>query len=302
MMKLSCPTAPIVKIPSPRGVELYMKREDLISSDMPGNKYWKLYYNLLNYMAHRPPEPLLITFGGAFSNHIAATAAAGKLCNIPTLGIIRGEEIERHPERNPTLQAAAGQGMQFRFVSREAYRDKVVLTRLLQAEFPQALIIPEGGTNPLAVEGIQHMLGPATRRFDVLCTAAGTGGTMAGLLKYADEGQKVLGFSVVKDRSLPDMVKSLSGKENFNIFDASFGGYGKINESTVRFINNFYDGSGILLDPVYTGKMMQSLTAMIAEGAFAEGTRILAFHTGGLQGIAGANSYLKSKNQELIKN
>lgn len=293
---------PVVKIPLPHPLELYVKREDLINPEISGNKYWKLFYSVNKYLAEGRERKMIITFGGAFSNHISAVAALGYQLNIPTLGIIRGEEISDKWKENPTLRSAASKKMEFRFISREKFREKNKLTNELQREFPDALIIPEGGTNQLAVEGIQHMLNDQTKRFDYLCTAVGTGGTIAGLSKFAEESQKVLGFCVVKDQSLSQTIHDLSKKHNFMLLDASFGGYGKITEEIVRFSNSFRKDFGIQLDPIYTGKMMMRIFQMIEEGYFSEGSKILAFHTGGLQGIEGANQWLKRNGKTLLDN
>ncbi|UFK98982.1 1-aminocyclopropane-1-carboxylate deaminase/D-cysteine desulfhydrase [Kaistella faecalis] len=292
---------PITEIPLEKNIKLFIKREDLIHPEISGNKFWKLYYNINQYLEQQPEHPFIVTFGGAFSNHIAAVSALGKEQGIKTLGIIRGEELENKWQENPTLAFAHTNGMAFRFVTRAEYRNKESLTRDLQKEFPNALIIPEGGTNHQAVKGIQHMLNEGTKSFDYLCTAVGTGGTVAGLSKFAEEHQHVLGFKAVNDPTLEDEVFKLSGKKNFNLFEAHDGSYGKITNENIRFINNFSEYYGIQLDPVYTGKMMRLIFKLIKEDFFPENTSILAFHTGGLQGISGANRMLEEQNRPLIK-
>lgn len=294
-MKLPLHSAPIIELPIEQNVRLFMKREDLIHTEISGNKYWKLFYNINHYIEKNNADKKIITFGGAFSNHIASVAAVGKLSEIPTLGIIRGEELKDHWPQNPTLQKAHAHGMEFRFVTREDYRNKKDLSEKLQKEFPAALIIPEGGSNELAVEGVQHMLNAVTEEFDYLCTAVGTGGTCAGLSRFAANQQKVLGFKVVEDASLDAQILSWSGKNNFELISAGFGNYGKIKPENIRFINDFWKRYGIRLDPVYTGKMMQKLIEIINQNYFRAGSKILAFHTGGLQGIAGANKVLRKK-------
>ncbi|MDO5615846.1 MAG: pyridoxal-phosphate dependent enzyme [Cruoricaptor ignavus] len=291
---------PIVEIPIVGSVQLFMKREDLVHPEISGNKYWKLLHNVNNYIRTKPKNPLLISFGGAYSNHIAALAAFGKQHKIPTLGIIRGEEIAYRWQDNPTLFLASENGMAFRFVSRDEYRNKKHLTEELEKEFPEALVVPEGGTNENAVKGIQNMLNADTRIFDYLCTAVGTGGTVSGISKFADEHQKVLGFKVVADDSLQEKIAGLSGKENFNLIEAHFGGYGKISDAEIRFINEFYCEYNIPLDPIYTGKMMMALLEMIEDGFFPKGSKILAFHTGGLQGINGVNQMLKKQGKTSL--
>ena len=299
-MKLPTISIPITLIPLQKNIQLFLKREDLIHAQISGNKYWKLFYNINFYLGQNPQNPLMITFGGAFSNHIAAVAALGKEYQLKTLGIIRGEELQNKWQENPTLKLAHLNGMDFRFVSREEYRDKDSLTQILKKEFPNALIIPEGGTNKHAVDGIQFMLTEQTKSFDYLCTAVGTGGTIAGISKFAEETQKVLGFKVVDDHSLYNKVSELSTKNNFELIEAHEGKYGKITDENIRFINDFNQNYGIQLDPIYTGKMMKKLFEMIEENYFPAGSKILAFHTGGLQGISGANELLKKQKRPLI--
>ncbi|MEC5158045.1 1-aminocyclopropane-1-carboxylate deaminase/D-cysteine desulfhydrase [Chryseobacterium sp. MP_3.2] len=299
-MKIPNFSIPLTEIALQKNIQLFVKREDLIDPKISGNKYWKLFYNINSYLKQNLENPFIITFGGAFSNHIAATAAVGKEFGLKSLGLIRGEELEGKWQDNPTLNLARKNGMEFRFVTRAAYRDKAALTQILQEEFPGALLIPEGGTNELAVEGIQFMLTEETKSFDYLCTAVGTGGTVAGISKFAEKNQKIVGLRVVKDDSLYNSVLQFSGRDNFKLLDADENGYGKISDQNVRFINNFKGKYGIQLDPIYTGKMMQKIFELIDENYFPAGSRILAFHTGGLQGIFGANEMLQKQNRESI--
>lgn len=300
-MKVPITVVPIVEIPINNKVKLYIKREDLIHPQISGNKYWKLLYNINDYLKSHPKKPLIITFGGAFSNHISALSAVGKILKIQTLGIIRGEELSEKWKQNPTLNYAAGNGMNFRFISREEYRDKEMIMKRLQLEFPDALIIPEGGTNEKAVLGIKMMLNNDTKDFDYLCTAVGTGGTIAGISEFCEGNQKVIGFKVVEDKSLQQKISELTSNKNYHLIDATFGGYGKINDENIRFINDFKAKYNIPLEPVYTGKMLQKVFEMIEENYFDEGSRILCFHTGGLQGVEGANLMLQKHGRFLIK-
>lgn len=292
---------PIVEIPLGKAVKLFVKREDLVHPEISGNKYWKLFYNIQNYLALNKKNPLIITFGGAFSNHIAATAAVGEKFGIKTLGIIRGEELAENWQENPTLAMAHVKGMQFHFVSRETYRNKEKLAQELQIQYPDALIVPEGGTNEQAVAGVKFMLDDRTKDFDYLCAAVGTGGTIAGLSKYAENHQKILGFKAVNDNSVEQKILELSQRNNFETFEAHEGKYGKITDETVDFINDFYNCYNVPLDPIYTGKMMRFLFHLIEQNYFPENAKILAFHTGGLQGILGANELLKKQNRKKIK-
>ena len=299
-MKLLEHKIPIVEIPIESKVRLFIKREDLTHPEISGNKYWKMFYNVKKYLEKEVSERKIITFGGAFSNHIAAAAALGKEFGIKTLGVIRGNELEDSWQENPTLFSAHQNGMSFRFVTRETYRYKEKMMKELQTEFPESLVVPEGGTNENAVEGIQYMLTDETNDFDYICSAVGTGGTVSGLSKFAQPHQKVIGFKAVKDNSLENRIKNLSKKDNFILIDASDGGFGKITDENVRFINEFYQYFGIVLEPVYTGKMLRKIFEMIADDYFPANSKILAFHTGGLQGIVGANEMLKKKNRNLI--
>ncbi|MGI9580581.1 1-aminocyclopropane-1-carboxylate deaminase/D-cysteine desulfhydrase [Chryseobacterium sp. RRHN12] len=301
-MLLKPPTkpVPIQEIPIQKNIRLFIKREDQIHPLISGNKYWKLFHNVNNYLEKNQGNSYIITFGGAFSNHIAAVSAVGNLAGIPTLGIIRGEELQHKWRDNPTLLFAKRNGMNLKFVTREEYRHKEKLTEFLQQEFPEALIIPEGGTNEEAVEGVRMMLNEQTKDFDYLCTAVGTGGTVAGISKFCEENQKVIGFKAVDDASLENKIFELTLKQNFNLIDSCFGGYGKINDGNVRFINDFKERYGIPLEPVYTGKMLEKIFDLIEEGYFPENSKILCFHTGGLQGIEGANLLLEKQNRNLI--
>lgn len=300
LLQLPTETIPIQEITIHKKVKLFIKREDLIHPQISGNKYWKLFYNINNYLETLPENPLIITFGGAYSNHISAVSATGKLSGIKTLGIIRGEELEQKWRDNPTLVLAKRNGMNLKFVTREEYRHKEKLTEFLLHEFPEALIIPEGGTNKNAVQGVKMMLNNDTKDFDYLCTAVGTGGTLAGISEFCEDNQKVIGFKVVEDSSLENKILELTSKRNFHLTDAAFGGYGKINDENVRFINDFKVKFKIPLEPVYTGKMMLKLFEMIDADYFPEESKILCFHTGGLQGIEGANLLLEKQNRNLI--
>ncbi len=300
ILQLPAQKIPIQEIPIDKKVKLFIKREDLIHPDISGNKYWKLFFNINNYLTQNPEKPYIITFGGAFSNHIAAVSAVGNLTGIPTLGMIRGEELKDKWRENPTLVFARKNGMNLQFVSREEYRHKEKLTEFLKAEFPDALVVPEGGTNKEAVKGIKMMLNDETKDFDYLCTAVGTGGTISGISKFCEENQKVMGFQAVMDSSLEETIAKLTSKRNFSLINSSFGGYGKINDENIRFINDFKRDYGIPLEPIYTGKMMQKVFEMIEEGYFPENSKILCFHTGGLQGIEGANLLLEKQNRNLI--
>ena len=292
---------PIVEIKTDFDIQIFIKREDLIHPKISGNKFWKLFFNVNQYLESNPENPLIITFGGAFSNHVASVSAFGKEFGIPTTGIIRGNELQNNWQENPTLSEASKNGMHFFFVSREDYQKKEKLTKEFSEQYPNSLIIPEGGSNEMAVEGIQYMLGNDTKDFDYLCTALGTGGTVAGISRFAEDHQKVIGIKAVKDNSLEKTIQEWSRRNNFELMDADESRYGKITDENIRFINWFYKEYEIPLDPIYTGKMMQKIFDLAEKDFFPKGSKILAFHTGGLQGIKGANQFLKSKNRPLIE-
>ena len=291
---------PITVLKTNFDVKIFIKREDLIHPTISGNKFWKLFLNVNQYLESKPENPLLITFGGAFSNHIASVSAFGKQFGVKTIGIIRGNELENNWQENPTLSEASKNGMDFHFVSREDYQNKEKLSENFSNQYPNSLIIPEGGSNESAVEGVQYMLGNDTKDFDYLCTAVGTGGTIAGISRFAEDHQKVLGIKVVRDDSLEKTIPEWSRRSNFELINAEENRYGKISDENVRFINWFFEEYKIPLDPIYTGKLMQTIFKLAEKGFFPKGSKVLAFHTGGLQGIKGANQLLKSKGRIQI--
>lgn len=291
-----------VNLPNKGGVELFIKREDNIHQFISGNKYRKLKYNLIE--AEKLGFKSLLTFGGAHSNHIAAVASVGKNFRFKTIGIIRGDELVDNIESNPTLRFAKQCGMQFKFVSREAYRNKNSESFLhdLKDEFGLFYLIPEGGTNALAVKGCEEILTEEDKLFDYVCCAVGTGGTISGLINCSKSSQKVLGFPALKGDFLQEDISKFATKTNWELItEYHFGGYAKINTELISFINRFKNDYGIPLDPIYTCKMLFGIFDLIEKGFFSKGSKILAIHTGGLQGIKGMNAILKKKNSPIIK-
>ena len=283
-------------------IEVIVKREDLIHAFISGNKYRKLKYNLLK--AKEIDSPALLTFGGAFSNHIAAVAFAGKIYDFKTIGIIRGEELEDKSELNPTLAFAKSCGMELKFISREAYRQKTNLEFInqLKIEFGEFYLIPEGGTNKLAIKGCEEILQPEDTDFDYVCCAVGTGGTISGIINASSKSQKILGFPALKGDFLQQDIRKFANRDNWKLItDYHFGGYGKIKPELISFINKFKKDYNIPLDPIYTGKMMYGIFDLIGKEFFPPNSKILVIHTGGLQGIAGVNDMLKRRNQPLIE-
>ena len=284
------------------GYSLIVKREDSIHPFVSGNKFRKLKYNI--QAAQDKNQNTILTFGGAFSNHIAAVAAAGKELGLNTIGIIRGEELEKKISENPTLSFAQHCGMKLYFISREVYKAKeeTEFINNLKKQFGEFYLLPEGGTNALAVKGCEEILTGTENDFDYICVPVGTGGTIAGLIKASNERQKVLGFSALKGTFQISEIEKYTPKTNFEITDAyCFGGYGKIDVTLIRFMNEFKEKTNISLDPIYTGKMMFGIFDLLKNGHFKENSRIFAIHTGGLQGIAGMNQKLKKKNLPIIE-
>ena len=280
---------------------LYIKREDLLHPFVSGNKFRKLKYNLLQ--AKLENQDTLVTFGGAFSNHILAVAAAGKEQNFKTIGIIRGEELFSKIAENPTLQKAQEFGMKFEFVSREAYKDKSedYFIKKLEQKFGSFYLIPEGGTNEMAIRGCEEILTPTDEEFDYICCAVGTGGTISGIINSASIHQKVLGFPALKGDFLKKAICKFAKNDNWELItDYHFGGYAKVTNELVVFLNDFKNENNILLDPIYTGKMVFGVMDLIRKDYFPKNSKILLIHTGGLQGIQGMNNLLRNKKQTLI--
>lgn len=291
-----------ILLPSEFGVELFIKREDKIHPFISGNKYRKLKYNLID--AEALGHNTLLTFGGAYSNHIAAVASVGATFGFKTIGVIRGEELTKKVNDNPTLRFAQSCGMQFKFVTRSNYREKTSEAFIdgLKEEFSAFYLIPEGGTNVLAIKGCEEILTEADKNFDYVCCAVGTGGTISGLINSSKMNQKILGFHALKGAFFTKDISKFVNRNNWEIItNYNFGGYAKINNELVAFINQFKKDYNIQLDPVYTGKMMYGILDMIENNKFPRGTKILAIHTGGIQGIDGMNMRLKEKNLKLIE-
>ncbi|MBU3009790.1 pyridoxal-phosphate dependent enzyme [Polaribacter vadi] len=287
-------------------VELFIKREDLIHPFVSGNKFRKLKYNIQE--AENQNKKVLLTFGGAFSNHILATAVAGNLSGYKTIGIIRGDELGNDLEKtlaiNSTLREAYKNGMTFEFVSRAIYRNKsdVEFKNQLKEKFGDFYLIPEGGTNDFAIKGCEEILTNDDVNFDYICTAVGTGGTISGLINASENHQKIIGFPALKGEFLVDEINQLVQKKNWNLqTNYHFGGYAKYNDALIQFINNFKKETDVLLDPIYTGKMLFGILDLVDKNQFAKNTKILAIHTGGIQGIEGFNQKLKRKGQQIIQ-
>ena len=286
-------------------VKLFVKRDDLIHPLVSGNKFRKLKYNLLE--TKEQGIDTILSFGGAYSNHIHALAAACSNENLKSIGIIRGDEIR---PLNPTLQFAEDNGMQLYWITRAEYRHKtsVEFIEQLKERFGQFYLVPEGGTNELAIRGTSEIIPEIETPFDYVCTGVGTGGTIAGLIKSCPVGSKVLGFSALKGDFLIDEVKnlldddckenqgsllsgSLEKEKQVRLWDINcdyhFGGYAKVKPELWDFISEFKSETEIQLEPIYNGKMMYGIKDLCQKGFFKAGETIIALHTGGLQGLSG---------------
>jgi len=281
--------SPLVEVRDERlerhGVRLWVKRDDLIHPELPGNKWRKLKYNLA--AAAEQGHTTLLTFGGAYSNHIRATAAAGWYFGFATIGVIRGEE---HLPLNPSLRYAVSRGMRLTYLDRTTYRAKhtpEVIERL-RREWGDFYLLPEGGSNELAVRGCAELPAEIKTDFDVICCPVGTGGTLAGISGGLKAGQRAWGFSVLKGGEfLADEVRRLQRRAfgadigNWSIaYDFHFGGYAKRKPELEAFIADFAHRHGVTLDWIYTAKMMFGIFACVEQGRIAPGTRIVAVITG----------------------
>ncbi len=276
------------------GIELFIKREDEIHEKISGNKWRKLKYNLI--FAKNHGHEGLLTLGGAYSNHIAAVACAAKLYGFKATGLIRGRA---HLPLNPTLQLAEEEGMSFIYLDKLAYRDIKTLAGieiLKKYGFEDYYFVPEGGTNALAIKGCEEIITDMENKtFDYICVSIGTAGTMSGILKGLRGQNKLIGFSSLKGDFAGAMLESLLEKhdipfKNYSIINEyHFGGYAKYKTELIQFINTFKTEHQIQLDPIYTGKMLYGIYDLIKKNYFPPKSKILAIHTGGLQGIVGFN-------------
>ncbi|HEY3685096.1 MAG TPA: pyridoxal-phosphate dependent enzyme [Streptosporangiaceae bacterium] len=267
------------------GVRLLVKRDDLIHPEIPGNKWRKLKYNLA--AARQQGHETLLTFGGAYSNHIQATAAAGHYYGFATVGVIRGEE---HRPLNPSLAYAAGQGMRLTYMDRITYRRKHEAEVIggLRERFGDFYLLPEGGSNALAVRGCAELPAEIGESFDVICCAVGTGGTLAGIAAGQPEGRQALGFSALKGgaflhgdvtRLQTEAYGRTTGNWSIDL-DYHLGGFAKRTPELDAFIADFRARHGITLDWVYVAKMMYGIFDRADRGAFPSGAVIVAVITG----------------------
>jgi len=271
-----------------KGINLWIKREDLIHSHLSGNKWRKLEFNIQEMK--KTQKKGILTLGGAYSNHIYATAAAGQLFDFPTIGIIRGEETL---PLNSKLTFALEAGMKLEYIDRTTYRDKEKLANIYQARFPDYHFLPEGGTNIHAIPGCERIVAEIREQLpqlpDYICLACGTGGTLAGIVSGLNGESTGLGFSVLKgdfhQRDIRQLLSdaNIADPKNWSInTDYHFGGYARRSEVLNEFIISFKKNYGISLEWIYTGKMLYGVFDLIEKGFFPKGSSIVVIHTGGL--------------------
>ena len=276
---------------SKAGISLRIWREDLNHPFISGNKWWKLKYNLET--ARKEGHNQLLTFGGAYSNHLYATAAAAHELGFKSIGIVRGE---KQPDLNSTLAFCESKGMHLHYISREQYREKnsEAYIQSLRDQFGEFYLIPEGGTNSMAIKGCEEWARQIeeVEDFDYLCLPVGTSGTMAGMVNQLSD-KTIVGFSALKggDFLQVEVQKWLKHDiRNWQIrAEYHFGGYAKVKNELLDFIIDFEREYQIPIDPVYTSKMMYGVFDLIQQKAFKPGSKVLVLHTGGLQGRAGFN-------------
>lgn len=294
LVDVDLPKISIINDPflSAHSVHLALCRLDLIHAKAPGNKWYKLHANLQHAKAlgyHK-----ILTFGGAFSNHIHALALLGHSLGFQTIGIIRGERFE---PLNPTLADASHAGMQLHFIDRSSYRLKHSSEFLhqLRERFGDCYVIPEGGANQHAVYGIENLLLALKEQlngYQYLALACGTGATLAGVLKGAEPDKKILGIAVHKDsQGIVKVVNQLTNNSAFaswHVMDQFHcGGYAKLSNNLVQFMNAWQQQHAIPIEPIYTGKLFYAIYCLIHQGYFPRNTHLMLFHTGGLQGFRG---------------
>ncbi len=290
---LPTPLQPLIdEVTLQAAIRLFIKRDDLIHPTVSGNKWRKLKYTLED--AQKRGSRTLLTFGGAWSNHLYATAAAGKALGLKTIGFVRGEEYQQ--KLTATLAFCRAQEMELHYISRGNYRrkDEQDFREYLNQKFDQPYFIPEGGSTALALPGVGELVLETEIQLntkpDFFAVAAGTGGTAAGILATSTP---TLAFSALKNggflkNEILDLVKEDRKAKYLQLFtDYHFGGYARHKPELLDFMQEFEQKHKILIEHVYTGKMLFGLYDLIKKDFFKKGTTIVAIHTGGLQGRIG---------------
>lgn len=269
-------------------VQLWCKRDDLIHPTISGNKWRKLKYQLQH--AREQGMQHLLSFGGAYSNHIHALAAAGSQSGLRTTGIIRGEA---EAVSNSTLSAAKGWGMDLIFVDRQSYRRRQDPDWLAQFTASDTLIVPEGGSSPLAIPGVAELVDEVPFSPDLWVLPCASGGTLAGLIAGKRDREQILAIAVLKGANfIADEVCRLhpaaASTPGWQIaLDHHDGGYAKFSPALWQWVQDFSAETGLPLEPIYSGKAMWGLFRELAAGRIPRGSKIVFIHTGGMQGLAG---------------
>lgn len=269
-----------------QGLKVFIKRDDLIHPIISGNKWRKLKYLLAQAQAENKMH--LVTFGGAYSNHLLATAAAAARFGFRSTGFVRGEEVN-----NDTLFLCRLHGMRLIFTDRESYRDKTALFDKHFADDNEAFFIDEGGASPFGAKGCSELINELTEPYDHIFCACGTGTTAAGIINGMSRNQLDTQFHGVPVLKNGDFLRNeidgfLTEAAGYHLHTGyHFGGYGKVNDELIGFIKQFVASTGILIEPVYTGKMLFALYDLVKKNHFKPGSRILAVHTGGIWGLLG---------------
>lgn len=276
--------------PEPVPIRLAIKRDDQLHPLVSGNKWRKLKYNLL--AAQQQQHTTLLTFGGAYSNHLYATAAAGQALGFRTIGVVRGDELASRP-RNATLAFCESAGMHLHFVSRTDYvrKETPAFMADLVHRFGRFYALPEGGSNELAVQGTAEIMPELLAQLgtvpDYVACPVGTGGTLAGLAATSPPTTRVLGFGVLNGVGQLPLVAGLPHRQPggvWDVFEYALGGYARTPDFLLPFIRDVERQTGVRLEQVYTGKMLYGIYDLARQGYFEPGATVVAIHTGGLQG------------------
>ncbi len=271
--------------------KVWVKRDDLIHDVISGNKWRKLKYNLQDFI--RSNKKGILTFGGAHSNHIDAVAFIAEALKIPIIIIIRGEKPN---ELSPTLKRCMKMGVELHFFQRKEYKDRSKNQSWIKDRFPDYYIIPEGGANANGIKGCKEIVAEINVDFDEIYCDVGTGATCAGISKALKKHQGVNGIVVLKGAEylkkeiyqFLKINKASASKNKVQLFhDYHMGGYGKKNKELISFMRKFYEITGIKTDPIYSGKMFYGLVKELQKGNSDKEKKIIALHSGGLQGVEG---------------